>query len=491
MHHSLPAILMALFVFSSASAEPVFRFEGAPCPTEYPYVEAAECGYVTVPLHHDQPDGETIRVAVAILKAVSDTPLPDPMLYLSGGPGSATLDNFAGGANPYMTQMTTRRDLILMDQRGMGYSEPNLNCPEVEALLYRTEQGPYLDDLALQAENVLTCYERLAAEGIDFTAYTTIETAGDVDAVRQALGLEQVNLVSGSYGTTLAFDVMRDYPQGVRSVFMMATSPHQVDLLATMPRSLQAALDRLFADCAADERCNRAFPQLDTMFYRAVQALEAAPQMLEIAHPFTDETIRYRLAGSDFAAVLYRMLYTPEVIPFIPQMIAAAYAGQIDAVLPIIQQGFAGQFNNQHGGFYTRRCNDDYWSQNTAALESAISAIHPALQPLFRAQAANLDAICAVWGANPRPSAAQALVESAIPTLMFGGVYDPVTPTSWLEETLSGLPNGVAVIFPESSHNIANTPCMQLIFRDFMNDPQSPPDTSCVETLRPLTFVTP
>lgn len=484
-------LILTFLLFSIAAAEPAFRFEAAPCPVDYAYVETAECGFVTVPLHHNQPGGETIRIAVAILKASGDNPLPDPMLYLSGGPGSATLDDFAGGANPYMTQMMTERDLILMDQRGMGYSEPNLNCPEVEALLYRPEQGPYIDDLALQAENALTCYERLAAEGIDFTAYTSIETAGDVDAVRQALGLEQVNLISGSYGTTLAFDVMRDYPQGVRSVFMMATSPLQVDLLATTPLSLQAALDRLFADCAANERCNATFPQLDAMFYGVLQSLDAAPQTFEIAHPFTGDTIHYRLAGGDFAAVLYRMLYTPEVIPLIPQIIAAAYTGQINAVLPVIQQGFAGQFNTQHGGFYTRRCNDDYASQDTAALESAINAIHPALQPMFRAQAANLDTICALWGTNPRPAAAQMMVESDIPTLMFGGVYDPITPVSWLEEASRGLPNGIAVVFPESSHNIANTPCMRRIFRDFLNAPQAALDTSCVERLLPLTFVVP
>ncbi len=491
MHKILSIVLLTFFVLSTASAQSAFSFEATPCPVEYPWVETAECGFVTVPLHHDQPNGETIRIAVAILKASGAAPLQDPMLYLSGGPGSATLNNFATGANPYIAQMMIQRDLILMDQRGMGYSEPSLNCPEVEELLYRPEQGTYLEDLALQAEKALVCHKRLAAEGIDFTAYTSTETAGDVDAVRQALGLEQVNLISGSYGTTLAFDVMRDYPHGVRSVFMMATSPHQVDLLATTPISLQAALDRLFADCAADEACNAAFPLLESMFYGAVETLDAEPQIIDVAHPFTGEMIRYRLAGGDLAAVLYRMLYTPEVIPLIPQIIAAAYAGQISAVQPVIQQAFVAQFNNQHGGFYTRRCNDDYASHDSAALEAATNAIHPALQPMFRAQTANLEAICPLWGANPRSGEALTMVESEIPTLMFGGVYDPITPVSWLEETMQGLTNGVAVIFPESSHNIANTPCMRSIFRDFLNDPLSTPDMSCVQMLSPLSFTIP
>lgn len=488
MQKTLLILLSIFLAVSISTAEPVFSFEPAPCPVDYAYAEAAECGYVTVPLHHNQPDGATIRVAIAILKASGDNPLPDPMFYLSGGPGSATLNDFSGGVNPYITRMMSERDLILMDQRGMGYSEPSLNCPEVEELLYRPEQGPYPDDLVLQAERALVCHDRLTAEGIDLTAFTSLETAADVDAVRQALGLEQINLISGSYGTSLAFDVMRHYPEGVRSVFMMATSPHQVDLLATIPLSLQASLDHLFAECASDENCNAIFPQLDMMFYGIVRVLNAAPQTFEFVHPFTGEMIRYHMAGSDLAAVLYRMLYSPEVIPIIPQIIAAPYAGQIDAVLPVIQQAFIAQFNNQHGGFYTRRCNDDYMSQDANELEAAINAINPALQPLFRAQAANMDAICAVWGANPRTESDLTMVQSDIPTLMFGGVYDPITPVTWLEETINGLPNGTAVIFPESSHNIANTACMRGIFRDFLNDPQSELDTSCVQTLRPLRF---
>jgi pimeloyl-ACP methyl ester carboxylesterase len=112
-----------------------------------------------------------------------------------------------------------QRDLVLFDQRGTGYSQPRLDCPE------RSAVTPALLDGSLSAEQAQgaiveafrRCRERLLAQGIDLSAYNSAASAADLNDLRLALGYEKLNLYAVSYGTRLALTLMRDYPQAVRS----------------------------------------------------------------------------------------------------------------------------------------------------------------------------------------------------------------------------------------------------------------------------------
>lgn len=130
-------------------------------------VQSIRCGFLSVPEDWSQPQGPTIRLAVAIFKTSSPHPAPDPVLVLGGGPGEAVLEK----AGP---TLLFNRDLILLDQRGVGYSQPSLRC---------------LDNESLQS-----CHSRLVKSGINLNAFTTLENAADVHALIRALGYQQVNL---------------------------------------------------------------------------------------------------------------------------------------------------------------------------------------------------------------------------------------------------------------------------------------------------------
>ena len=157
------------------------------------------CGFLVVPEDRSQPKGHTIRLAVAIFKTPNPNPAPDPLLVLGGGPGEPLLAT-AGpmiNANSFAF-FAPGRDVILLDQRGAGYSQPSLNCQT--------------------NETVQACHDRLVKEGINLNAYTTLEDAADVHDLVRALGYQQVNLEGDSYSTRLALTVMRLYPADLRSV---------------------------------------------------------------------------------------------------------------------------------------------------------------------------------------------------------------------------------------------------------------------------------
>src|SRR5690606_12963773 len=141
------------------------------------------------------------------------------------------------------------RDLIVFDQRGMGLSQPSLDCPEVAAAVYTLlgqVQPPEVRREAAEAAHT-TCYQRLTGAGIHLTQYNSAETAADINDLRLALGYDQVNLYGVSYGSRLALTAMRDYPHAVRSATLDSTVPLEVDMFATLHTHRARAFSLLFS----------------------------------------------------------------------------------------------------------------------------------------------------------------------------------------------------------------------------------------------------
>ena len=173
------------------------------------------CGYVTVPLRHDEPGGASIALATVILPATAPTPRPDPLFIAQGGPGGSTIGTYAEAllANPEI-RPTTSRDLVLWDQRGTLHSKPALLCPELGEQL-RADAGSgasEADSMAASIAAARACGRRLAEETGDLSAFNSAENAHDVEALRLALGYEAINFYGVSYGTELGQFLMRQHP---------------------------------------------------------------------------------------------------------------------------------------------------------------------------------------------------------------------------------------------------------------------------------------
>jgi len=234
--------------------------------------ETVECGYLIVPEDRADPDSRDIRLAVAIFRHPDGAPEPDPIIYLEGGPGGSPLEIRAPNFAYFGPIFAANRDIILFDQRGVGFSEPALDCPALTEL--------YLDLLDFEADGELltaqeildrkveafmACAEDLSAVA-DLSAYNTVANAADVNDLRLALGYDQVNLYGSSYGTRLALGVMRDFSEGVRSVVLDAPYGPDADIYLDTPSSFDRALTVLTKECAADDACNAAYPDLRTCF---------------------------------------------------------------------------------------------------------------------------------------------------------------------------------------------------------------------------------
>ena len=322
------AVILFLYLtgapaMAQEAADPA-RFEEAECPMMLPGDVNITCGFLSVPEVHGDANSRTIRLAVAILHSRSEQPQPDPVVFLHGGPGQgALLRIFPQLNSPYLAE----RDLILVDQRGVGYSEPALACPEVdEATLTSIVEGRSREDLiAGDVAAAAACRDRLQNEGITLDAYNTLESAADFESLRTTLGYEQWNLYGQSYGTLLAQTMMRLYPDAIRSVTLEAVMPLQqtVEETAVFGR----ALDEVFNNCANDAACNAAYPQLADQFQVAVEQLNAQPVMLRVQVQRNGAFLDVPMDGRLFANILFLQLYSPANVPFVPFMIEQVGAG--------------------------------------------------------------------------------------------------------------------------------------------------------------------
>src|SRR5512145_2828573 len=112
------------------------RFEKTDCWFKEPPGRDVECGWVIVPEDHAKPDGKTIKLAAARFTSDASTPEPDPVIYLEGGPGGSALKSYINQFDFFFGPLLEKRDVILFDQRGTGYSEPALSCPEFKQAVF-------------------------------------------------------------------------------------------------------------------------------------------------------------------------------------------------------------------------------------------------------------------------------------------------------------------------------------------------------------------
>jgi pimeloyl-ACP methyl ester carboxylesterase len=183
------------------------------------------CGTVHVPRDYAHPEAGTFALSAVIAKSAQQPALPDPVTYINGGPGEPLTVYAAYQARrPY----AARRDLILVDQRGTGRSEPDL-CRDLNRRLLDESTAFFVDrtqdtEARLRAAYI-SCRDEAVKRGIDLTDFGTRTTAEDLDQVRQALGIKRWNVYGESYGTTVAMTLMALHLDTLRAVVLDSVSP--------------------------------------------------------------------------------------------------------------------------------------------------------------------------------------------------------------------------------------------------------------------------
>ncbi|MEC8423808.1 MAG: alpha/beta fold hydrolase, partial [Myxococcota bacterium] len=278
------------------------------------------CGTVTVAEDRTLEGGRTIDLRVVVVPAVRPVPEPDPVFFLAGGPGQAASE-VVRTVMPYFQRIQQRRDLVFVDQRGTGASNP-LDCPPVEE---PTLADGFRTDVDIS--EVVACRDRIAAHA-DLTQYTTDIAMDDLDQVRAELGYESINLYGASYGSRAALEYARRHSSHLRSMILDGLAPQEMVLFLDFGRDAQTALDAMVTDCAADAGgCGAAFPSLardlDALWTRSGEA-----DPVSLAHPRTGSMETLRLEGAALAGAVRGILYQPTLTALLPMAVHEASRGR-------------------------------------------------------------------------------------------------------------------------------------------------------------------
>jgi pimeloyl-ACP methyl ester carboxylesterase len=431
--------------------------------------EALRCVRLDVPLDYDKP-GATLSLHVTVAPALRESARRDPLFVLAGGPGEAGSD-LVPLLNAAFRKVRATRDLVLIDQRGTGLSG-KLDC----------EVDDKNEETASEEEQVAEARACITKLNKPYARYTTDAAARDIDRVRQNLGYHQINIWGGSYGTRLAQAYARLFPQRVRAMVLDGVAaPDQI--VPAGGRDAQAALDKLFQQCAEDQPCAATFPALRQEFNAIVAKLNKGAQTLELPDPRTAELRQVRMTSNRFLGTVHNILYSQTDSRRLPFLIHSAYQNRWQPF--IARSNVARDFATDGGPAMPLHlavvCAEDF-----PRLTPALLAEDTRDSFLGKPQIDRIGTLCETMQVPAVPWTTPEKIEA--PVLMLSGALDPVTPPRRAEAAGRYMTQAQHLIIDNAGHIVTPLGCTPRLLREFLDQPTRKVAGECLKEIPAPTF---
>ena len=435
-----------------------------PCPgfaeTGYPpLVDAAECGQLLVNENPEDPQSKKIELNILRLPAISPVPEKDPLFLIQGGPGGSSVE-MANHIHGAFWDVRKNRDLIFVDQRGTGKSNP-LACDKLSDEQQKLSDAEQIRLMEIIYKDCAKKYESVA------TFYTTPYAVKDLDKVRIALGYEKINIWGGSYGTRVALEYSRRYPEFLRSMVLDGVAPVAISLPDFFARDAQAALKKLDENCNADSFCTQHYAPVMEKANQLLERLRAAeaaqaPLATRYLHPRYHQPAELHLTTRQFSNLVFSSLYSRELSALLPQVIHEAVLEQYQSLASI---NFLAEENMKKMTLsdamrYSVICNEDrvYAKQKNIVID----------EHFLNYDTDELKKICSFWPKADLPEEYFLPVKSDTPALLLSGGFDPVTPMGWAEEVAKQLPNSRSLLAKGGHHIVSYQGCIPQLIAQFI-----------------------
>lgn len=436
---------------------------------------AAWCGKFPVRENRAEANSRKIALNLAVLRSTAQVANPDMLVFLAGGPGQAATES-ARTIAAVLRPLLTHHNVLLLDQRGTGGSNA-LACAQNDDEL-APDSSAVLNAAKVRTA-ALDCLRQVSRHA-DPRYYTTTIAAQDLEDVRKALGSPQFDLVGVSYGTRMAQQYLRAFPDAVRSVVLDSVVPNSLVLGESFARNLQDALHAQFARCTAEAACARQFGDPQQTLTQLRDALRANPHQVSYRDPQTYRTVHQVLDEDVLASVVRMFSYTPATAALLPLSIDAAAHGDVG---PLLGQAeiLSGDLTELAGSGmqYSVVCSEDADLYKPRPQDA---------DTLLGTRAVDaLKTICSVWPKGTRPANFHAPLVTSKPVLLLAGQYDPVTPPRYAQEVARHLVNSRVLVLTGQAHNVMAAGCTPKLIRQFIQklDPRDL-DASCLQRLQPV-----
>jgi len=432
--------------------------------------QEVRCGHVEVAEDPRAAGGRHIKIEFAVVPALAKNKAPDPLFVLAGGPGQAAMQ-IAEIALPILAQINNRRDIVFVDQRGTGKSNPLL-CTSQE------EESSLADsiDMTRQIARVGDCLRSLDADPRQYATWIAVR---DLDAVRALLQVERINLWGASYGTRVGLEYLRQFPERVRAAVLDGVAPPDMRLPASFAVDGEAALDRTIAACARDVACAARYPnfgaQVDDLFKR----FDAKPVMLSLTDPVTGRVEQLPFTRESMLAALRTPLYAPQLAAMLPYSIDRAASNDFSPFAAMLTA--LGSNESKHlawGMHFAVICAEDMPRIDAAdRAAAAATRFGTGFIELY-------EQACKQVAHEPAPAEFYVLPKVDAPVLLLSGGADPATPPRHAANVAKALPNSRHLIAPNLGHGVTAQACgPELVARFVRQATFEGIDAKCLERI--------
>lgn len=444
------------------------------------------CGSYEVFENRASKTGRKINLKIVVFKATGEQPQPDPFIYIPGGPGSSATEDA-----PYLAKVLARireqRDLLFVDQRGTGGSNP-LDC-----VFFNDADPQSFLGYFFPLEAVRKCRQELEPKA-DLKLYTTTIAADDLDEVREALGIKQLNLYGASYGTRAALVYLRQHGDHVRTATLFGVSPTNQFMPRIFPQDTERALQGVLGECLSDPTCGKAFPKIRSEAKLVLERLIKSPVEVELtkevprggseANTAPPAKFKISLSRDLVAEAIRYMLYNPAAALRIPLFLHLAAENNFVPLARAALDYRRGIVATGSNGMYLSvTCAEDLPFVNAG--EAKQLAANTFLGDYRYRQQSEA---CALWPRAEIPSDYGQPVKSSVPVLIFTGEWDPVTPPSNGAGVARHLSKSLNLVIPHGGHGfngLEGTDCVDRLQNEFVAKGTTEGlDASCVKAIK-------
>jgi len=437
-------------------------------------------GKLSVFENWDTKTGRKIDLNITVVPALHRSDSTKAIFFIEGGPGAAATNNaalFASDILPYKQE----HDIVLIDARGTGKSHP-LNCTSLQI---KNDLQDQLEEM-YPAAAVQNCYDSLSKIA-DLQQYTTTNVVRDLEAVRQWLGYKKINLFGLSYGTRVTLVYMKMFPSSIESCILWSPIAAYGKIPLYFAAFAQNSIEKVFADCRSDSSCHLAYPVIEDEFRHLMEKGRLTGFNYHHANRFGhNEPIN--ISWNAFQTKLRYLLYSPSGMREVPYIVHQAYLGNFSPFIDLYPKAADTSYFIAEGMYLCVTCAEDLPFITKSEIDSQTKGTFMGSYRVDQQQRA-----CDHWTRGKIPDDFFNPVQTDIPTLIFSGSKDPVTPPSVATEIASHLSRVTLVIIPEMSHTfdgLSHTECFDGLCLKFLKNPTRPNlDTACVKQMQPGNFI--
>ncbi|RZJ88922.1 MAG: alpha/beta fold hydrolase [Chryseobacterium sp.] len=444
-----PIFLTLLFLISLSHF--VFGQDYKPSIEPYPGMVKADprlilkTGYLVVPENRAKPKGAKVKIPFIYVRKPDQDPRKNLSLYTTGGPGYSTTLNI--DSISYNSGFLAFGGFIAFDQRGTKRAKPCLECNEVPAAIKRSYREGKNRDSLIQAATK-QCRAQLIKQGIDLSAYNTIESAEDINDLRLALNIDSLNLVGISYSGGLMLTMARLHPEGVRALILNSPLPGYVNFEEHALFNVNEALEQVFKNCDTDSTAVK-YKNLRAKFHQYFSSISGKKFKIDYKEKENAKSLSVTYTKSELLDAVTARLNTRQVSTIASVIVDLIEGRHEQYIREVLDDYFSDDSRLTLGMRYSVYCTEQI-AYADPLLEIQQEKVLPWLSG-YRFNNVNHQ-ICDCWKVTPEPKIAKQPVYSNVPTLISAGDIDPNCRPFYNRLIKRYMPNSQLLIIHNKGH---------------------------------------